>query len=132
MTFGKKDSSEGSGVLSGSPIKGVGNSNLEAFLNAGSKVQGNLYFVGPVQLDCEIEGEINCKDKLIIGQSALIKGKVVGADIHIYGQVNGDIFASKSLMLKKPAHICGNISTERLGIEEGVLFEGNCSMKVPG
>ncbi len=102
----------------------------EALLGAGSKVTGTLVFSGPVQLDGEVEGEINCKDKLVIGQTAVIKAKITGTDIFIQGTVNGDIVAGKSLALKKPAKVLGNISAEQLSVEEGVVFEGHCSMKV--
>ena len=102
----------------------------EALLGAGSKVTGTLNFTGAVQLDGEVEGEVNCKDKLVIGQTAVVKAKVVGVEIFVQGTVTGDIIASKSLALKKPAKVLGNISTEQLSIEDGVVFEGHCSMKV--
>lgn len=107
----------------------MGNSQSEALLGAGSKVVGTLSFSGPVQLDGEVEGEVNCKDRLIIGQAATIKAKILGTDIIVQGTVTGDIVASKSLTLKKPAKVLGNISAEQLSIEEGVIFEGHCSMK---
>ncbi|NMC64413.1 MAG: polymer-forming cytoskeletal protein [SAR324 cluster bacterium] len=102
----------------------------EALLGSGSKVIGTLTFSGPVQLEGEVEGEVNCKDRLVIGQAAVIKAKVIGTEIIVQGDVVGDITASKSLTLKKPAKVHGNIATEQLCIEEGVIFEGNCSMKV--
>lgn len=101
----------------------------EAVLGIGSKVIGTLSFTGPVQVDGEIEGEVHCKDKLVIGQSAVLKAKISGVDIVVLGTINGDIVAAKSLALKKPAKVLGNISAEQLSIEEGVVFEGNCSMK---
>ena len=103
----------------------------EALLGTGSKVIGTLTFTGPVQLDGEVEGEVLCKDKLIVGQAAMIKAKISGTEVLIMGTVQGDIVASKSLSLRKPARVLGNISTEQLSIEEGVVFEGHCAMK-PG
>ena len=103
----------------------------EALLGAGSKVIGTLTFTGPVQLDGEIEGEVICRDKLVVGQSAMVKAKISGTEVLVMGTVHGDIVAAKSLSLRKPARVLGNISTEQLSIEEGVVFEGHCSMK-PG
>ena len=126
MTFGK---SEADKTPSGPAPKAGGSG--EAFLGSGSKVVGNLTFSGPVQIEGEIEGEIHCKDRLMIGQAAVLKAKVSGTDILVQGTVNGDISAVKSISLKRPAKVIGNISCESLSIEEGVVFEGNCSMK-PG
>lgn len=107
----------------------MGGSQGEALLGAGSKVVGTLTFSGPVQLDGEVEGEVVCKDKLVVGQAAIIKAKIAGVEVLVQGTVTGDIVASKSLALKKPAKVMGNISTQQLSVEEGVVFEGNCSMK---
>lgn len=99
-----------------------------AFLGKGSKVSGTLTFQGPVEIGGEIEGEIHASDTLVIAESAIVKAKVVGTDILIKGQVTGDIIASKKLSLEKPGKVNGNLSSPVLRIEEGVVFEGNCSM----
>lgn len=103
----------------------------DAFLGKGSKVVGTLTFSGPVELDGNIEGEVIAQDRLTIGEAAVIHAKVSGAEITVRGTVHGDIIASKRLSLKKPAKIVGNISSASLSIEEGVIFEGKCSMNVP-
>lgn len=103
--------------------------NVEAFLGRGSKVNGNLSFSGPVELDGNVEGEIHAQEKLIIGEGAVIKATISGGEIVVKGTVQGDITASKRLSLQKPAKVTGNISSTNLSIEEGVFFEGNCSMK---
>ena len=99
-----------------------------AFLGQGTKVVGNLSFSGQVELDGNVEGEINAQDKLTIGESAVIKAKVIGVEIIVKGTVHGDIHASKRLSLLRPAKIIGNIVSSNLSIEEGVVFEGQCSM----
>jgi cytoskeletal protein CcmA (bactofilin family) len=101
---------------------------IEAFLGKGSKVVGTLTFTGPVELDGYIEGEVTAQDRLTIGESAVINGRINGAEVMVKGTVTGDIVASKRLSLKKPAKIVGNITSSNLSIEEGVIFEGKCSM----
>ncbi len=110
---------------------GIANTNpkVDAFLGKGSKVVGTLTFSGPVELDGFIEGEINSSDRLVIGEGAVINGKVKGAEVLVKGQINGDVIASKKLSLRRPAKVLGNISSTNLSIEEGVIFEGKCSME---
>lgn len=98
------------------------------FLGQGSKVVGKLSFTGQVELDGYIEGELTSQDKLTIGEAAVINARISGSEIFVRGTVNGDIVASKRLVLQKPAKVVGNISSTNLSIEEGVVFEGQCSM----
>ena len=114
------------------PTTGQPTTQVEAFLGKGSKVVGTLTFSGPVDLDGTVEGEVQAKDRLTIGESAVVNAKVTGAEVIVRGTVNGDISASKKLSLRRPAKVTGNISASNLSIEEGVVFEGKCSMAATG
>lgn len=106
----------------------MGAGSVDAFLGKGSKAVGALAFSGPAEIDGEIEGEIHSKDRLTVGESANVKAKIIGAEVIIRGTVSGDISASRSLILKRPAKVTGNIQAPSLSIEEGVIFEGKCTM----
>ena len=111
-----------------SPTRLGGSGNSDALLGKGTKINGTLSFAGPVEIDAEIEGEIIAKDRLTIGEAANIRAKITGVDVIIRGQVTGDVIASKTLSLRRPAKVLGNISAPTLSIEEGVVFDGKCSM----
>lgn len=131
MSFGKfKDETDRapSTSISSSGHAAMGSGRNEAFLGKGTKVVGTLSFNGPVELDGTVEGEIQSKESLTIGESATIHAKIHGADITIKGTVTGDIVATKRLSIKRPARVTGNISSPTLSIEDGVQFEGRCSM----
>lgn len=116
---------------SSSPLQAgssTGTGALGAFLGSGSKVVGQLTFTGPVELDGQIEGEITAQDKLTIGEAAFVKGTINGSEILVKGTVQGDIIATKKLVLRKPAKVMGNITAPSLNIEDGVKFDGKCSM----
>jgi len=145
MSFGKsKDDKEPStGIPSGIPsgiggITPIGQGRMdsrpdgrpEAFLGKGCKIVGTLTFAGPVEVEGNVEGEIIAQDRLIVGESAVIKGKITGGEIVIKGEIQGDIVATKRLNLKRPARIIGNITAAVLSIDEGVVFEGKCQMNI--
>ena len=123
-----KSKSEMDSPSSVNPVASPSGTKTSAFLGQGSKVVGTLNFSGPVELDGFVEGELNAQDKLVIGESAVVNAKINGSEVLVKGTVNGDIAASKRLILQKPAKISGNISSASLSIEEGVVFEGHCSM----
>ena len=88
------------------------------------RIVGDLSSEGEVQVDGFIDGDIRTK-VLLIGESATIKGEIVGDTVHVYGTVNGQIKA-RAVTLAKSAHVVGNILHETLSVEEGAFLEGHC------
>ena len=50
-----------------------------AYLDRGSKISGKISFEGPARIDGEVDGEINAKDSLTIGESAVITAHIRAA-----------------------------------------------------
>ena len=99
-----------------------------AFLGKGTKIVGKLTFEGSVRIEGQIEGEIAAQDALTIGEGAVVKAKINGTNVVVHGNVTGDISAQTRLELRAPSKVVGNISTPNLVIQEGAIFEGQCSM----
>jgi cytoskeletal protein CcmA (bactofilin family) len=99
-----------------------------AFLGKGAKLVGKISLDGPARIEGHIEGEIEAKDTLTIGEDAVGKAKIPGTTVIVHGQVIGDVAARTRLELKSPGRIQGNITTATLVIQEGTSFEGNCAM----
>jgi len=107
-------------------------SGLNVLIGKDCRISGTLSLSGKVELHGSIEGEVSSTGELIIGEPANIDAKVVGADVKVFGKVNGDIECSDRLELKTGAKVYGNISCPNLIIEDGVTFEGHCSMQQKG
>ena len=102
--------------------------DLQAHLGRGSRIEGSLTFQGSVRIDGQVEGQIEAKDTVIIGDSASVVAQITAATIIIKGNVTGDLSASKRVELRTPGRLLGNIVTPSLVIQDGVVFEGHCSM----
>lgn len=103
-------------------------SGTSAFLGKGCRVTGKLVFEGTVRIEGQVEGEISAQDTLIVGESAVVNAQINGVTVIVHGRVTGDITARKRLELQAPGKLFGNINTPSLVINEGVIFEGQCSM----
>ncbi|HWP67268.1 MAG TPA: polymer-forming cytoskeletal protein [Candidatus Limnocylindria bacterium] len=99
-----------------------------AFLGKGAKLVGKISLDGPARIEGHVEGEIDAKDTLTIGEDAVVKAKITGTTVIVHGQVTGDIVAKSRLELRNPGRVHGNITTATLVIQEGTTFEGHCSM----
>jgi cytoskeletal protein CcmA (bactofilin family) len=102
--------------------------DVQAHLGRGSRVEGTLTFQGSVRIDGQVEGQIDAKDTVIVGDSATVLAQIAAATIIIKGNVTGDLTAGKRVELRSPGRLLGNIVTPSLVIQDGVVFEGHCSM----
>ena len=95
-----------------------------------AQMQGNLSFSDPVNLKIngEFKGSLDTKGTLTIGETARVEANIRGENIVVAGKIKGDVTAHKMLVLMPGAVVAGNISTPKLNIVEGAVFEGNCRM----
>lgn len=135
--FGSSSKASGvTGYLSGTSsapnavlaVGAVGSSSNNAYLGVGSSIVGKLLFTGSATLGGRIEGEIKAEGRLEIGETAEVLAHIDGSEVVIRGTVQGDIIASRKLLLLKPARVLGNVSCGSLHIEDGAIFEGSCKM----
>jgi cytoskeletal protein CcmA (bactofilin family) len=101
---------------------------IKAFLGEGTDFKGILTFEGTVRIDGQMDGEIFTKDTLVIGETAVVKAEINVNNIVISGVVRGNINATGKIEVHRPGKLYGNLKTPCLLIEEGVIFEGSCSM----
>jgi len=104
-------------------------SDARAYLDAGSRISGKLYFETAARIDGQVEGEILAKDSLTIGESAVVAAQIKAASVIVAGKVSGDIIAVQRIEIKPSAKVLGNITAPILAIQEGALFEGHCAMQ---
>jgi len=100
-----------------------------AYLDRGSKISGKVSFEGPARVDGELDGELNAKDSITIGETAVITAHIRAASVIVAGKVSGDISASQRIEIRPSAKVQGNLAAPVLVIHEGAVFEGHCSMQ---
>ncbi len=93
-------------------------------IGADITIIGDISSEGEVQVDGFIDGDIRTKT-LLIGESAIVKGEIVGDTVRVYGKVNG-LIKARAVTLAKSARVVGNIVHENLSIEEGAFLDGHC------
>ncbi|NDV47545.1 polymer-forming cytoskeletal protein [Paludibacter sp. 221] len=98
-------------------------------LTHGSKIIGKIIADKDFRIDGEIEGDIVCSGKIVIGQKGFLKGTVQCTFAEILGKVDGKIEVSDTLTLRESAVVVGDIKTKILIVEPKAVFDGTCSMK---
>lgn len=102
--------------------------NSHNTITVGTEITGDIVSSGDMRLDGVLNGNLNAKGKLVIGESGRVKGIINCKNSDIYGIVEGKINVTELLSLKATSQILGDIITNRLAIEPGCKFTGNCKM----
>jgi cytoskeletal protein CcmA (bactofilin family) len=93
-------------------------------------IRGELTGSEDLYLDGEIEGSIDLRDHtLIIGPNGKIKAGITARDIVVHGRIEGNVTASGRVELRKSCTLIGDISTQRIVIEDGAFFKGAIDIK---
>jgi len=111
---------------SGKPA--VKETDLSAYIDEASEIEGKYSFSGTVMLNGKFTGEIASNDTLIIGDKAVVNASIRAGVVLVSGEVVGNILASERVELRGTARVFGDVEAPVIVVEEGVLFEGHCRM----
>ena len=95
-----------------------------SIISADLRIIGNLESEGDIQIDGTVEGDIRSQ-KLTISETAVVRGAIEVDEVAIAGQLTGQIKA-RTVMLLRTAKVIADVIQEKLEIEAGAFFEGNC------
>lgn len=102
--------------------------NSHNTLSAGTIIRGDVYAEEDLRVDAQVEGNIECKGKVIVGNKAVVTGYIKCKNAELMGMVSGDLYVEGRLTLKASVNYKGDISTKALEIEPGAVFNGTCRM----
>lgn len=102
------------------------NVNSISRISAGTVIKGEILSPTDIRIDGTFEGRVQSKGRVVVGESAVIKGDVVCENIDLWGKVEGNIFVKDTLSLMDGCVVAGNLHIRRLAVELGATFNGNC------
>jgi len=102
---------------------------INAFLGEGTCFEGALRFEGTIHINGQFKGDIASSGSLVVGAEARLQADIAVAEAVISGEVVGNVIAEKSIELRVPGKMFGDIQAPIVIIHEGVVFEGNCRTK---
>ena len=103
--------------------------SFTTILGPDASIEGTIEFEGAIQLDGTVNGKICSEHGMVsIGKTAVINAEIIVGIAKIMGEVNGTVTASERIEIKPPARIMGDIQAPEVSIEEGVIFNGHCTM----
>jgi hypothetical protein len=106
--------------------------NNNSLFGKGTIINGNISGDGDIRIDGTLQGNINILGKLIVGESAIIKGDIQAERAEIFGKITGKISVKDVLSIKATGSVEGDLYVGQLVIEKSGLFRGTSHMALLG
>jgi cytoskeletal protein CcmA (bactofilin family) len=101
----------------------------ETIVSAGMRIEGELKSNGNIRIDGLVSGKIQTSQDLVLGATAQIDADVIASNALISGSVKGNVTVKNSLTITETGKILGNIVCAHITIQNGGVFNGNCTMR---
>jgi cytoskeletal protein CcmA (bactofilin family) len=102
---------------------------LSGFVGHGTSLTGDTTFQMMLRVDGHLTGTVSSDGgTLIVGNNGQLDANVSVGVANINGTVNGDVSSTEKVHVGRTGKVVGNITTPKLVIEEGAVFEGGCTM----
>ncbi len=119
--FGKKNNT--SNIMSP-----VSLDRAHSVLSQAVTLTGEINSKDDLRIDGNVEGNISCDGKVIIGPEGYVNGNIKSSSIELMGKITGDVVVYDIVRLKSSSYFKGEITAVNLEIEAGANFYGNCKM----
>ena len=103
--------------------------HLDTLIGKEVVVEGLLKTEGDAQINGQFTGEIEAGGDLIIGEHAKVKAEIIGTNVYVAGEVEGNIAAKEKLEILETGRINGNVTSQAMSIEPGGILKGSSEMQ---
>ncbi len=113
---------------------GKGSTGLSSNLNSlntlvkGAVVEGTVKSESDIRVDGAIKGKLHCDAKVIIGPTGHVDGEIHCKNAVIEGKLEGSLTVLGLLDIRSSAQIKGDVTTQKLIVQSGALFNVSCTM----
>ncbi|MDR0996976.1 MAG: polymer-forming cytoskeletal protein [Zoogloeaceae bacterium] len=106
---------------------GVPSTGQISLIAQGTKIEGNIFFTGDLQIDGEVCGQVrslSSGSRVGVSEHGIINGEVDAARLSVNGEINGPVKATEFLEMQPKARITGDVSYAIIEIQQGAVIEG--------
>jgi cytoskeletal protein CcmA (bactofilin family) len=107
----------------------AGDDNI-TLLAKGVLLTGKIRVEGTVRIDGRLDGDIQTKGQVIVGEDGLVQGTITAGAVISSGRIKAKVTAIERVQLLKTATLIGEVHTPVLIMEEGAKIQGVTDMGV--
>ena len=100
-----------------------------ALIGSSIKIEGNLSGGEDLFVEGRVKGKIDLdQHNVTIGTNGHIKADIHGRSIDVMGEVDGNLYGSEQIILRKSSKVRGDVFAPRVSLEDGSDFKGSIDM----
>ncbi|GGO81153.1 hypothetical protein GCM10011348_19550 [Marinobacterium nitratireducens] len=96
----------------------------------GNRVSGDLRIQGRLHVDGAVEGKIDSSDDISIGRKGWIKGHVRARELHVSGQLEGEVVCD-ALHVEAGGKVRARVLSQTLAVDPRGCFQGERRSPAP-
>jgi cytoskeletal protein CcmA (bactofilin family) len=100
-----------------------------AVIGPSIQINGDLSGEEDLVIQGKVNGTIQLREKsLTVGNQGQVDANVLAHSIIVEGKVNGDLYGSERVCIRKTGNVNGNIVSPKVSLDEGCRFRGSIDM----
>jgi cytoskeletal protein CcmA (bactofilin family) len=100
-----------------------------AVIGPSIQINGDLSGEEDLVIQGKVNGTIQLREKsLTVGNQGQVDANVLAHSIIVEGKVNGDLYGSDRVCIRKTGDVNGNIISPKVSLDEGCRFKGSIDM----
>jgi cytoskeletal protein CcmA (bactofilin family) len=96
-------------------------------------VKGEVTGSESLYIDGKVEGAINLPgNRVTVGRNGQVAANITAREIVVLGKVRGNMNASDRVDIRSEGSLTGDVTAQRISIEDGAFFKGGIDIRKPG
>src|SRR6202041_2075670 len=105
----------------------------QATIGKGLFVKGEISGTESLFVDGKIEGSINLPgNRVTVGRNGQVAANITAREVVILGKIRGNVTASDRVDIRSEGSLTGDVTAQRISIEDGAFFKGGIDIRKPG
>src|SRR6201994_4380263 len=115
------------------PRNAVVNNNEQATIGKSLVIKGEVTGSESLYIDGRVEGAINLPgNRVTVGRNGQVQANINAKEVVILGKVKGNVTASDRVDIRNEGSLGGDVTCQRISIEDGAWFKGSIDIRKPG
>src|SRR5437899_12218148 len=111
----------------------LNNSQEQATIGKSLVIKGEVTGSESLYIDGRVEGAINLPgNRVTVGRNGQVQANINAKEVVVLGKVKGNVTASDRVDIRNEGSLGGDVTCQRISIEDGAWFKGSIDIRKPG
>jgi cytoskeletal protein CcmA (bactofilin family) len=108
-------------------------SGEQATIGKSLVIKGEVSGSESLYIDGKVEGAISLPgNRVTVGRNGQVAANISAREIVVLGKVRGNVTASDRVDIRSEGSLTGDVTAQRISIEDGAFFKGGIDIRKPG